>query len=182
MAEPLVSTLSKLALPAIGIAAMLFAARRRKVALGADLGFARPRPLPTLAFLLLWVALIAAEEWLSASIGGSTPKSWAGLSTVVVLLRILAIGVLGPIAEELAFRGFLLAWLRQTRLGVWGAIVACAAIWAAIHLQYVPALLLLIFVDGLVLGAARHVCRSIWVPIVMHIGGNLFSISQSLAR
>ena len=86
-----------------------------------------------------------------------------------------------PIAEELALRGFLLPWLRNTRLGVWDAIAVCAALWSATHVQYAPALLL-IFVDGLMLGAARHVCRSIWVPIVMHIAGNLFSISQSLAR
>ena len=42
--------------------------------------------------------------------------------------------------------------------------------------------MLLIFVDGRVPGAACHLCRSIWVPIVMHIAGNLFCISQSLAH
>ncbi|MEQ1686205.1 MAG: CPBP family intramembrane glutamic endopeptidase [Burkholderiaceae bacterium] len=182
MADPLLPTLSKLAFPALGIAAMLFAARRRKLSFSADLGFAWPKPLATLAFLVLWAGLIAAEEWLSASIDGATPKPWADHAPLIVLLRVVAIGVLGPVAEELAFRGFLLAWLRQTRLGVWGAIVVCAALWSALHVQYAPALLLLIFVDGLVLGAARHLCRSLWVPIVMHVAGNLFSISQSLAR
>jgi membrane protease YdiL (CAAX protease family) len=182
MADPLLSTLSKVALPAIGIAAMLFAARRRNMSFTADLGFARPRLVPALAFFVSWLVLIAAEEWGAASIDGASPKPWADHSTAIVLLRILAIGVLGPIAEELAFRGLLLSWLRNTRLGVWGAIAVCAAVWSAIHVQYTPALLLLIFVDGLVLGAARHVCRSIWVPIVMHIAGNLFSIGQSLAR
>lgn len=182
MADPLLSTLSKAALPAIGIAAMLFAARRRKVSFSTDLGFARPRPLATLVFFVLWVALIAAEEWLSASVDGARPKPWADHSALIVSLRILAIGVLGPFAEELAFRGFALSWLRRTRLGVWGAIVVCAAAWSALHVQYAPLMLMLIFVDGLVLGAARHLCGSLWVPIVMHIAGNLFSISQSLAR
>ena len=97
MVEPLLSTLSKVAFPAIGIAAMLFAARRENKSFSTDLRFERPRPS--------------------------------------------------------------------------GRPFICNA-----HLM------LLIFVDGRVPGAACHLCRSMWVPIVMHIAGNLFSINQSLAH
>ena len=44
MVEPLLSTLSKVAPPAIGIAAMLFAARRENKWFSTDLHFALPRP------------------------------------------------------------------------------------------------------------------------------------------
>jgi membrane protease YdiL (CAAX protease family) len=42
--------------------------------------------------------------------------------------------------------------------------------------------MLMIFVDGIVLGLARHFSGSLYVPIAMHMLGNLFSIAQSLAR
>jgi membrane protease YdiL (CAAX protease family) len=74
----------------------------------------------------------------------------------------------------------LLGVLRRTRLGIFGAIALTAALWAAIHMQYEPATLALIFIDGLVLGAARHYTRSLYLPIFMHVIGNLFSIWQSL--
>lgn len=37
-----------------------------------------------------------------------------------------------------------------------------------------------VFIDGIALGAARINTRSLWVPVLMHIGGNLFAIYQAL--
>lgn len=184
MPDLLLSTLSKVLLPALGIGALLFAAKRRKMSLTEDIGFKVPKLVPTLGFLLLWVVLIAVEELLSSAIGGASPKPWPDYALHIVLLRVLAIGVLGPIAEEIAFRGLLMSWLKSwlkgTRLAVYGAILVSSALWSVVHIQYAPILMLLIFVDGVVLGAARHFSRSIYVPIAMHIAGNLFSIWQSL--
>ena len=61
-----------------------------------------------------------------------------------------------------------------------GAIVLVSAAWAVMHYRYEPMTIALIFADGLVLGAARHHSRSVWLPVVMHSMGNLFSIYQSL--
>ncbi|OYT90938.1 MAG: hypothetical protein CFE43_15715 [Burkholderiales bacterium PBB3] len=180
MPDLLLSTLSKVVLPALGIGALLFAAKRRKMSLTEDIGFKVPKLVPALAFLLLWVVLIAVEELLSSAIGGASPKPWPDYALHIVLLRVLAIGVLGPIAEEIAFRGLLMSWLKGTRLAVYGAILVSSALWSVVHIQYAPILMLLIFVDGVVLGAARHFSRSIYVPVAMHIAGNLFSIWQSL--
>jgi membrane protease YdiL (CAAX protease family) len=58
---------------------------------------------------------------------------------------VLAIGVVGPIAEEQAMRGRVMGMLRRTRLGIYGAIVVSAAVWSAMLIQYAPLLLLLIF-------------------------------------
>ena len=164
----------------LGIAAMLFAARRRGMSLADDIGLRKPRWIPAAGFLVAWLVLIAAEEWVLRSIGGVEVKVWPTYATVILILRILAIGVLGPIAEELAFRGLLMAWLSRSRFGVYGAIVVCAAIWSVIHVQYAPVLLTIIFIDGIVLGLARNFTRSIYIPMAMHMVGNLFSIYQSL--
>jgi len=181
MTEELLPTLSKAALPAVGIALMLFAAQRNRLSLADDLGFRSPKLASSVLFLLLWLLLIAVEEWLTSSIAETKPKSWADYTALIVVIRILAIGVLGPIAEEIAFRGLLMTFLNRTRLGIYGAIFISAALWSCVHFQYRPILLAIIFVDGIALGFARHITRSIYVPIAMHIIGNCFSIYQSLS-
>ncbi len=95
------------------------------------------------------------------------------------MLRVLAIGILGPAAEELVFRGILFARLLKP-IGPAATIVATAAAWAALHYGYNWLTLSQVFGDGLILGLARHQSRSTNVPIAMHAVGNLFSIYQSL--
>lgn len=180
MTNLLLSTLVKVALPAIAIGLLLFAARRKNLSLAENIGFKQPTILATAVFLIAWVCLIALEEVVTSGMDGAQVKRWPDYPAHIVALRILAIGFLGPIAEELGFRGLLMAWLRRTRVGVVGAIVITAALWSVIHLQYTPLLLLLIFVDGIVLGLARQFSGSLWLPVAMHIGGNLFSIYQSV--
>ena len=58
--------------------------------------------------------------------------------------------------------------------------VVCAAEWAAMHVQYDWRTMAMIFAAGLVLGVAREKSCSTFVPIVLHVLGNLYSIAQSL--
>ena len=176
MSEYLLPTLIKVLVPAIGIGLITLVAKKKKLSFSDDLGFAIPVISATTLFLVLWLALIAVEEVLQQS----APKAWKDYPSGIIALRILAIGVLGPIAEELVFRGLLMSVLRRTRIGVYGAVFVTAALWSMVHIQHDLAILALIFIDGIVLGLARHFTRSVYVPIVMHISGNLFSISQSL--
>lgn len=180
MSDLVVATLSKALLPGIAIAIMLLVAKRRKLSLSDDLGLRAPDLKIAVVFLLVWLCLIALEEFITAGMPGTEIKAWPSYPPLILVLRILAIGFLGPIAEELAFRGFLMRLLSRTPVGVAGAILVTAAVWSIIHLQYAPVLLAIIFVDGMVLGAARHFTKSLYVPIAMHVTGNLFSIYQSL--
>ncbi len=176
MSDPLLPTLAKVLLPAIAIGLMAFAAKKKKLSFAEDLGFRVPVVSTAIIFLVFWVALVAVEELLDQS----APKSWKEYSAGMIALRILAIGILGPIAEEFAFRGLLMSALKRTRLGVYGAIFVTAALWSISHVQYEIPILALLVIDGIILGLAREMTRSIYVPIAMHIGGNLFSIWQSL--
>lgn len=172
----------KLGLPVLGIVLMLAVARFRGVSWRDDLGLAAPLLPRAIGWLLLWAGLVAAEEWVGSLVGVPGPQRWQGYSAGDVALRVAAIGLAGPMAEELAFRGLLLHVLRQRlHLRVATAIIVTAVGWSAIHGQYGPAQLAIILLDGLVLGVARVHSRSIWTPIAMHALGNLFSISQSLA-
>jgi membrane protease YdiL (CAAX protease family) len=180
VSELLASTLPKVLLPAVAIAIMLLVAKRRKFSLAEDIGLRPPEWKFAAAFLILWIGLIALEEYVTAGMPGTAIKYWPPYPLLILFLRILAIGFLGPIAEELAFRGLLMRVLSRTRLGVAGAIVITAALWSLIHLQYAPLILTIVFIDGLTLGLARYRTKSLYVPIAMHVLGNLFSIYQSL--
>ena len=59
-------------------------------------------------------------------------------------------------------------------------IAVTAASWALLHVRYDPVQIGFIALDGVALGAARAHTRSLFVPLAMHVGANLFSISQSL--
>ena len=181
MDRELTSTLLKLALPTFAIVAVLVASRARGLSLRDDLRLVWPKPTTTLLWIAIWVAWVALGELATRLFDLAQARPWTGYSPLVVILRIAALGVLGPAAEEILMRGLIFFRLSRTRLGPPGAIILGAAGWALMHYQYDAKSMALIFLDGLVLGLARHRAQSTYVPIAMHSLGNLFSIWQSLS-
>jgi membrane protease YdiL (CAAX protease family) len=87
--------------------------------------------------------------------------------------------VLGPVREELLFRGFMLPALAQTRLGFWGAALVVAGAWAAFHgslLRLVP-----VFAIGALLAWLLRRTGSLRVPIFSHAVHNLIVVLAPLA-
>ena len=99
---------------------------------------------------------------------------------LALMIKIAAIGIAGPVLEELIFRGFLIFLLRRKGLKTGLVIFLTALVWSGMHWNYEPALIGMIFVDGLVLGLIRVKTGSLWVPITLHVMANLFSIYQSV--
>ena len=85
----------------------------------------------------------------------------------------LALAVWTPIAEETFFRGFILRGLAN-RWRVTPALIVSAAVFAALHLA--PALLLPVFVTGLLLGFLYHRTGSLWPCIAVHAAQNLAAV------
>lgn len=98
-------------------------------------------------------------------------------SGVTRLLNSLIIVVWGPFAEEVFFRGFLLAGLIPAFGLTWAAIIS-SAIFAAAHMSLGS--LIPIFVTGLLLAWLYMKTRSIWPPITAHAIQNLIALSVSL--
>lgn len=150
------------------------------------LGFARPRH--GWFFAVAIVAGLAAPllgglltQWLAhhhtvtqdiRQLGGHTPPGWR------IPLALMVVGV-GPLVEELLFRGVLLsALMRRCSLG-WAIAISSAA-FALVHLpglQFqwyaVPALALL----ALVLAWLRLHSASIWPAVVAHAANNLLAVT-----
>ena len=180
MDELLQSTLLKVAAPVFAIVVVLGISRLRGISWRDDLGLQKPKLGTALGWLGLWIVWMAASEVVIRFFGIEQPRAWPEYPPLIVALRIAAIGVLGPFAEEIVMRGGLLHRLQKTRVGVLGAIVIVAVIWAALHYRYEPGLVALIAADGILLGLARVYGGSLWLPIAMHTLANLISIYQSL--
>jgi membrane protease YdiL (CAAX protease family) len=169
-------TLLKVVIPLIAIAAVFLIARRRRLLLQSDLGI-RPAPVgETIIFLLLYGGWMLTTDALTGWRGPWDFTIWRQSPVWVDVLRVVAVGILGPIAEELIFRGLLYAFLIRTRLRVIGTIVVLAAVWAGIHIDYSALVIGILFIAGVLLGAARFRTGSVLAPILMHILWNLYAV------
>jgi uncharacterized protein len=127
-----------------------------------------------LGLLLSAVMLIPATreigsaplESLVSGLGPMRGSAWLALAVPVVLL--------GPVAEELAFRGLLLpalcGWLKPA-----GAVALTAVLFASMHWYYGAMLPLVVF-GGIVLGWARIASGGVRAPIVLHMLVNAASL------
>ena len=170
--EPIVSAATKVGIAAAVIILVLF--RTREIPRD-RLGLVRPPIALSLLFVaiyLLWmVASNAAINWR----GPWEFAPWLAAPPLASAMRLLAVCLLGPIAEELIFRGWFFGLLLD-RFGAAIAIVATALGWALLHYAYSWPVILVIIVDGILLGAARWRTRSVFVPIVMHALYNLYAV------
>ena len=126
------------------------------IAIAASLGFAQ---LYTLAAMALgWDFL--------------TPRNLPDdllLPGAMSLISVIALAVWTPFAEELFFRGFVMRGLVH-RWGSGPGLFLSAAIFAALHFS--PALLLPVFVTGLLLGGLYRYTDSLWPPVAVHAAQN----------
>lgn len=95
-------------------------------------------------------------------------------------VRVLALFLLLPVAEEVVFRGFLQGWLlqraalKQNRYSISGANLATSFAFALAHLWQHPAMLFPgYFAVSLVLGYFRERYGGVLVPILLHSYYNL---------
>ena len=143
------------------------------------------RPLGRWSLALPWVALLASlllTGAYAAIIRGlgqeallppPVPQDVLGTGATR-LLNVLVVVIWGPFAEEIFFRGYLLAAL-VSPIGARRATVVSAAIFAVAHL--VVGAMIPIFFTGLLLGWLYLRTRSIWPPLAAHAAQNLIAIS-----
>ena len=168
-----------LLLPLVAIVALLTVQRVRRLPIDV-LGLRRPRALTFGTWLVVWIVWMAIAEFVGVRLGIAPPRAWH-YSIGMTLFRTAMIGIAGPMAEELAYRGAVLYALEvRASLSAVFAVVVTAIVWTASHFQYDVTTMGMIFIDGVILGAARVQSRSTLTSGAMHVIGNLFSIYQSL--
>lgn len=125
--------------------------------------------------VLLGVALEVVSGLVDSAIGG--PLKGVMLNTFApdafswwwLAVMILFGVILGPITEEILFRGVLYTWLRD-KWGVATGVVVSSLAFGAMHVE--PAWIVLASLLGAAFALLYQVSRSIWPPIVMHVVHN----------
>jgi membrane protease YdiL (CAAX protease family) len=170
--SPIESAAPKVAVSGAIIAVVLV--RTRKLP-REQLGLVRPRLGLSVLLVAVYLAWMLATD---AAIHWRGPwdwRPWLAAPLAASAMRVLAVGILGPIAEELVFRGWFFGLLDK-RIGVAATIAVTAVSSALLHYSYGWAVVGVIVVDGLLLGIARWKTRSVFAPIVMHALYNLYAV------
>jgi len=121
-----------------------------------------------LAFVILFVAGIDALKLIEVRLPAQHGE---------IILFFLVGGMVGPIAEEVFFRGILYGFLR--RWGVVVALVVSTLIFVLAHPIF-PGIPLPQVVGGIVFAVAYEIEGSLMVPITIHVLGNLAIFTLSM--
>jgi uncharacterized protein len=104
----------------------------------------------------------------SASAAGTLPLLW------------LALVVVGPIGEEVLFRGFLFRGLIQGPRDTLPGILVISLIWSLLHIQYDWFGVGLVFVLGVMFGYVRLYSGSTTLVILLHVLLNAESVAETV--
>ena len=137
-------------------------------------GMLLPWPVLLLSLLFFGLYVSVVEAWGIEPLSPPDIPSGALGDGLYKTLNIAILGVLGPLAEEVFFRGFLLAALMHP-LGAWRAVAVCSAIFAVSHGSL--GLLIPVFVSGALLSWLYVKTGSIWPSFTAHAAQNLIAVT-----
>jgi membrane protease YdiL (CAAX protease family) len=99
-----------------------------------------------------------------------------------MVLFFIAVVIIGPVTEEIVFRGFLFRGLSASFLGVAGTLIATSVAWALMHVQYDALIIAQIFLIGLLLGWLRWASGSTLLTISLHMLANLVATIEAAIK
>lgn len=120
----------------------------------------------TRVFATAWGAAAQAAGWDPPARGIAELTAVFGAGGAGLALSVLMVVIVGPLTEELLFRGVLLG-AAGARWGMWPAVLMSSAVFALYHVTpwlFVPTLIL-----GIALGWLAWTRRSLWPAIVLHM-------------
>ncbi len=170
-------------LPAVGMLVVVVVfVRLRGLSWTSDLRLVAPKLEDLALWLPVWVAWVLASERLAPIVGIAAPEPWTDQTTAMLVVRFAGMVLLAPFAEELLFRGLLFGRIEPTQLGVAGAVIVPALVFAAVHIQYGLVECAWILFDAVLFGVARAHSGSLLVPMMMHAMGNAYAFYQRFPR
>ena len=170
------------------IGASVFAARLRKWRARDYLALVPPRRAEIAFAVACLAALLIAFDLFTLVAGRDVVPRFmveaykSARAANALPLLFLAVVIMAPIAEEIAFRGFLFRGLSESWLGISGTLIVTSAIWAAMHVQYDAFTVAQIFCIGLLLGWIRWATGSTLLTIALHVLANLTACIQAAIK
>lgn len=94
------------------------------------------------------------------------------LNTITPVVMIFIVGFLGPLAEEMLFRGMIYGKLRRA-FSVWPAAIISGVMFGAFHANWVQGIYATIF--GVILAYVYEKTQTIWGSCLLHVAFNTIS-------
>ncbi len=129
-------------------------------------------------WFFIFASFIGFSEYILYKLNISTIPEFlekAYKTTDFPLLLFFSIIFAYPIFEEVLFRGFFFKSIENSKLGGIGAVLITSFFWSILHIQYNLAIIIIIFIGGLILGYSRLKTSSLYPPIILHILQNFAS-------
>ena len=136
--------------------------------------------LPAMNWLVAANEAMTLPSWMSGieqtmrtleANAAETTQSLLNISTIPELIsRLLVVGFMAGLSEEMLFRGAMQRTMQDSRLGIHAVVWITAILFSALHMQFfgfVPRMML-----GVWLGYLLVWTRSLWVPIIAHTLNN----------
>jgi membrane protease YdiL (CAAX protease family) len=140
--------------------------KREMFALRAPRSWGRALALAVGVFVVIWIVSLALGPLLHPDREqGLAPDHWEPAHAAAFALNVVALAVIGPIVEELTFRG--LGFSLLERFGAWTAVLGIGVLFAIWHglVEALPVL----FVFGAGLAYLRSRTGSVYPGIVLHM-------------
>jgi membrane protease YdiL (CAAX protease family) len=167
------TAISELVTFAVILAIVLWIARglpkREMFALRAPASWQRALALGFGIFVLIWIVSLALGPLLHPDREqGLAPDHWEPAHTAAFAVNVVALAVIGPIVEELTFRG--LGFSLLARFGRWPTILAIGVLFGIWHglVQALPVL----FTFGAGLAYLRSRTNSVYPGMALHMAFN----------
>jgi membrane protease YdiL (CAAX protease family) len=180
--------LSNIPANVIQVIVLALAARRPGWSVAEYLGLVWPKARDAIIVAAVVVTVVLAIDAITALIGQDvvTPFQLDTYRTArdagMLPFFWFALVVAAPVAEEIAFRGFLYrGWVKPPRNPVPG-ILLISALFAIIHIQYDWYGIAQVLVVGIMLGWARWRSGSTSLTILLHMLINLWATGQTMVR
>lgn len=90
-------------------------------------------------------------------------------------LQILAVVLVGPIVEEVVFRGIVFNRLKEYKVTLWVAIIIQAILFGIIHFNAFQGLYAMLV--GILFAIIYHKTKTLWAPIIAHMSYNATSLA-----
>lgn len=139
---------------------------------------------PLIITVLLTAAYVLLEQWFFGFMEVALPDFMLDFkaqtnSLLDKIMLFLAVVFIGPIFEEVVFRGVAFYRLKKTALGVSGAIIIPSIMFALIHGQYDQVeVYISLFVFSCLVGLIRHLSGNLWYCIIVHMICNLLALGE----
>jgi membrane protease YdiL (CAAX protease family) len=170
------------------IAVMAIAASWRGWRVADYLALAVPRRSEFAFGLVCMAALLIAFDLLTYATGRDVIPAFmfesykTARASGSLVLFFIAVVIIGPITEEIVFRGFLFRGLSASFLGIAGTLIVTSVAWALMHVQYDALIIAQIFLIGLLLGWLRWASGSTLLTISLHVLANFVATIEAAIK